>query len=77
LFFFSLVLNPRRSSKMWIEPLFLVRCFVSNPAIPAVAMASGSIESETRVVSCLFGFFVLKLLYACTYSTVAFLWFSW
>jgi hypothetical protein len=52
-FFFSLVLNPRRSSKMWIEPLLLVRCFVSSPAIPAVALASGSMESEARVFSCL------------------------
>ena len=58
-----------------LSPLFLVRCLVSNPAIPVVAMASGSMGSETRVFSCLFGFFVLKLLYACTYSTVAFHWF--
>jgi len=47
----SLAINPRRSSKMWIEPLLLLRCFVSNPAIPAVAMASGSMESETHVFS--------------------------
>jgi len=53
-FFFSLVLNPRRSSKMWIEPLLLVRCFVSISTIPAVTMASGSKEGESRVLFRLF-----------------------
>ena len=36
-------------------------------------MASGSKGDESRVLSRLFGSSCLKLLYACTYSTVAFL----
>ena len=52
-FLFSLVLNSRRSSKTWIVPLLLGWCFASISMIPAVAMASGSMESEAHVFSCL------------------------
>ena len=52
---FVLVLNPRRSSKMGVEPFLFVWCFVSNLVIPAIAMASGSKESESHVFSRLFG----------------------
>ena len=50
-FFFSLVLNPCRSSKMGVEPFLLIWCFIPNLAIPAIAMASGSKEGESHVSS--------------------------
>jgi len=46
-----LLLIPVDPVRCGLSPLLLVRCFVSNPAIPAVAMASGSTESETHVLS--------------------------
>ena len=33
-FFFSLALNPRRSSKMWIEPFFLFDVLFPIPQFP-------------------------------------------
>jgi hypothetical protein len=50
----SLVLNPRRSRKMWVESLglFGVCCsFHSTPPIPVIAMASGSKEGESCISS--------------------------
>jgi len=54
-FFFSLVLNLHRSSKMWIEPLLLGWCIDSISMISAIAMASGSKEGESRISSPPFG----------------------
>jgi len=50
-----LLLIPVDPVRCGLSPFLLVWCFVSDPAIPAVAMASGSMESETRVFSRLFG----------------------
>jgi hypothetical protein len=63
----SLVLNPRRSSKMWIEPL---ACLVIVALlIPLPRFLSLPWRVDQRKVNLVFpsyGTIVLKLLYACT-----------
>jgi hypothetical protein len=51
----SLILHPRRSSRMWIEPfacLVFIALLFPFLRFPSFAIASGSKEGESRVSFC-------------------------
>jgi hypothetical protein len=64
----SLVLNPRRSSKLWIEPLaclVFVALLIPLPQFPSLPWRVD--QRKVNLVFPSFGSIMLKLLYACTF----------
>jgi hypothetical protein len=64
----SLVFNPRRSSKMWIEPLAclaFVALLIPLPRFPSMPWRVDQRKVKLGFPS--FGTIMLKLLYACTF----------
>jgi hypothetical protein len=51
-FFSHLVLNPHRSSEMWIDPLASLVFIVFFLVFSSASRASGSKEGESRVLLC-------------------------
>jgi hypothetical protein len=63
----SLVLNPRRSRKMWIEPLACLVYVALLISLPRFLSLSWRVDQrKVNLVFPSYGSIVLKLLYACT-----------